>query len=91
MKFCGVTIKMKPVWHYSHQVLSVFLAFYKIKFLTQNFILHETWYITSTDYLEIAELIEAGSMMMHHLHLNYNINTEKVTYNSKYGTTDWIQ
>ena len=38
------------------------------------FYLHENQYITSTDYLQTVVPIEAGSMEMCHLNLNYNIN-----------------
>ena len=37
--------------------------------MTTNFIyLHENRYITNTNYLQIAKLIEAGSMETYHLH-----------------------
>ena len=44
----------------------------------QFIFLHENHYITSTDYLQIAKLIEAGSMETYH-YTRYYINTKNVT------------
>ena len=46
---------------------------------TTKLYLHENQYITGIDYLQIAKLIEAGSIETYHSHLNCNINTKNVT------------
>ena len=46
---------------------------------TTKLYLRQNQYITSADYLQIAKLIEAGSIETYHLHLNCKINTKNVT------------
>ena len=46
---------------------------------TTTLFLDDNRQITSRDYPQIAKQIEAGGMETYHLHLNYIINTKKVS------------
>ena len=59
--------------------LNIKWEFWDFCLLHTKLYLHENREFSSTGYLQIAKLIEAGSMEMYHLHLNYHIYTKKVT------------